>query len=204
MPGLSQQTSAPAAPGKSAASEIEALLSNRDALRQLLGYCFLNLGDGATHEDAEDALQDFCATSLPKVVDSYKPGPQSLTDYFKLCLKRFCWKRGKQLRRRIKETDSFVGDCELIEERQDSSPLEKLLTAAKVREREVYESRLREAISQLPSDGQRLLRLYYVEKLSIPDIATRHLKISESAVKVRLHRLRRRIALSMKVNHDRK
>jgi RNA polymerase sigma factor (sigma-70 family) len=125
-----------------------------------------------------------------------------LTDYFKLCLKRFCWKRGKRLRQRIKETDSFVSDCQLTDVRQDSSPLENLLTATEVEEREACESRLREAIRQLPSDGQRLLRLYYEKKLSIPDIADRHLHISESAVKVRLHRLRRRIALCLKVDND--
>jgi len=111
-----------------------------------------------------------------------------LTNYFKL----------------IEETDSFVSDCRLIDERQSSSPLEKLLTATEVKEREARESRLREAISQLPSDGQRLLRLYYEDNLSIPDIAARQLHISESAVKVRLFRLRRRIALSLKVGHDAK
>lgn len=191
VPRSSELIAASGFPAESAA-EIDALLEDRAKLRELVQYSLWDLGPGATFEDAEDALQDFCARHRQKIIDTYKPGAQPPTAYFRLCLQRFCWKRGERLRRERRNVDPLVID--LTDERQGSDPLRKILSEADQREREARESRLQEAIGHLPIEGQRLLKLYYEEGLPIREIATQHLHISEPATKVRLFRLRDRIA----------
>src|SRR5690349_18582735 len=122
-------------------------------------HCLFHLGYGASNEDAEDALQDFCATHRQKVIDTYKSGAQSPVDYFKLCLKRFCWRRARQLRRRRIDQESLTNSLQLINGRDDSSPIDKILTEAHQRERDKQESRLVEAVAQLSPDRQNLLWL---------------------------------------------
>jgi RNA polymerase sigma factor (sigma-70 family) len=51
---------------------------------------------------------------------------------------------------------------------------------------------LRDAIGQLPKDGKKLYVLFYVEGLSIREIATR-LERPEGTVKYLLHRLRQQV-----------
>jgi RNA polymerase sigma factor (sigma-70 family) len=172
---------------------VEAFLEDRSTLKELLRFCLWNLGSRATPEDAEDALQDFCARNGQKIADTYKPGPQSFKTYFKLCLERFCWKRCRQLRRHRKQTRLMIKDLNTIAVHGDPGPLAKLLADADGQQREKIESHLQEAIGELSPDAQRLLKLFYEEKLLIREIAEQHLHISESAVKVRLTRIRSKL-----------
>lgn len=172
---------------------VEALLEDRGTLKEILRLCLWNLGTGATPEDAEDALQEFCARNARKITNSYKPGPQSLKTYFELCLQRFCWKRGKQLRRQKKQTLVMIKEFNTVAVRRDPGPLATLLAVAEADEHEKIESGLRGAIDKLSPDAQRLLSLFYEERLSVREIAEKHLHISESAVKVRLTRLRSKL-----------
>jgi RNA polymerase sigma factor (sigma-70 family) len=174
---------------------VEALLEDRGTLKELVRFCLWNLAPSATPEDAEDTLQEFCARNAQKITNTYKPGPQSLKSYFKLCLQRFCWKRCKQLRRQRKQTRLMIQDLNTIVPHRDPGPLSTLLMTVDGDEREKIKSRLRKAVDELPSDAQRLVKLFYGERLSIREIAEKHLHISESAVKVRLTRIRSKLKL---------
>jgi RNA polymerase sigma factor (sigma-70 family) len=192
-PRLPDDLAAASVPLELGPATVEALLEDRGTLKELLRFCLWNLGPRATPEDAEDTLQDFCARNGQTITNTYKPGPQSLKSYFKLCLQRFCWKRGKQLRRHRKQTRLMIKDLNTIAAHRDPGALSRLLTDADGHEREKNECRLREAIGELSSDAQRLLKLFYEERLSIREIAEKHLRISESAVKVRLTRIRSKL-----------
>lgn len=61
-------------------------------------------------------------------------------------------------------------------------------------ESEIYVQRLAEAINLLEPDERALITLYYQEEKSLREIAL-ILKISESNVKVRLHRTRKKLYL---------
>jgi RNA polymerase sigma factor (sigma-70 family) len=184
---------APASVPLELGATVEALLEDRGTLKELLRFSLWNLGSRATPEDAEDALQDFCARNGQKITDTYNPGPQSFKTYFKLCLERFCWKRCRQLRRHRKQTRLMIKDLNTIAMDRDPGPLAKLLADAEGQQREKIESRLQEAIGELSPDAQRVLKLFYEENLSIREIAEQHLHISESAVKVRLTRIRSKL-----------
>ncbi len=184
---------APSVPPEAGPATVEALLEDRGTLKELLRFCLWNLGSRATPEDAEDALQDFCARNGQKITDTYKPGPQSLKTFFELCLKRFCWKRCRQLRRHRKQTRLMIKDLNAIALHRDPGPLARLLADADAEQPEKIESRLQEAIGELSPDAQRLLKLFYEERLSIREIAEKHLQISESAAKVRLTRIRSKL-----------
>ena len=184
---------APASVPLELGATVEAILEDRGTLKELLRFCLWNLGSRATPEDAEDALQDFCARNGQKITDTYKPGPQSFKTYFKLCLERFCWKRCRQLRQHRKQTRLMIKDLNTIALHRDPGPLAELLADAEGQQREKIESRLQEAVGELSHDAQLLLKLFYEEKLSIREIAEKHLHISESAVKVRLIRIRSKL-----------
>ena len=87
----------------------------------------------------------------------------------------------------------MIKDLKSIALHRDPGPLAKLLADAEAQQREKIESRLEEAVGELSPDAQRLLRLFYEERLSIREIAEKHLHISESAVKVRLTRIRSKL-----------
>ena len=192
-PRLPDDLAAASVPLELGPATVEALLEDRGTLKELLRFCLWNLGPRATPEDAEDTLQDFCARNGQTITNTYKPGPQSLKSYFKLCLQRFCWKRGKQLRRHRKQTRVMIKDLNTIALHSDAGPLAKLVADVEDQQREKIESRLQEAVGELSPDAQRLLKLFYEEKLSIREIAEKHLHISESAVKVRLTRIRSKL-----------
>jgi RNA polymerase sigma factor (sigma-70 family) len=84
----------------------------------------------------------------------------------------------------------MMKDLSTIALHRDPGPLSRLLADCDDQEREKMESRLEDAFDKLPPDAQRLLNLFYEEGLSIREIAEKHLHISESAVKVRLTRIR--------------
>jgi RNA polymerase sigma factor (sigma-70 family) len=193
IPRLPDAIAAASVPLELGPKTVEALLEDRGTLKELLLFCLWNLGSRATPEDAEDVLQDFWVRNGQKITNTYKAGPQSLKTYFKLCLKRFCWKRGRQLQRHKKQTRLMIKDLNTIALHSDPGPLTRLLTDADRQQREKIESRLQEAIGELSSDAQRLLKLFYEERLSIREIAEKHLQISESAVKVRLARIRSKL-----------
>ena len=190
LPDAIAAASVPSVPLELGPATVEVLLGDRGTLKELLRFCLWNLGSRATPEDAEDVLQDFCLRNSQKITNAYKPGPQSLKSYFKLCLKRFCWKRRGQLQRHKKQTRLMIKDLTTIALHSDPGPLTRLLRDADGQQREKIESRLHEAIGELSPDAQRLLKLFYEERLSIREIAEKHLQISESAVKVRLARIR--------------
>lgn len=190
---LPDDIAAAAVPGELGPTSVEGLLGDRGTLRELLRFCLWNLGQDATPDDAEEALQDFCTRNAQKITNTYKPGPQSLKSYFKLCLKRFCWKRGKQLRRDRDRTRKMIEDLSTIAPHRDPGPLARLLADADSQEREKMKSHLKDAIEQLPRDAQLLMKLFYEQRLSICEIAEKHLHISESAVKVRLTRIRSKL-----------
>ncbi len=191
-PRLPDDLAAASVPLELGPATVEALLEDRGTLKELLRFSLWNLGPPATPEDAEDTLQDFCARNGQTITNTYKPGPQSLKSYFKLCLQRFCWKRGKQLRRHRKQTRLMIKDLNTIALHRDPGPLAKLLADAEDQPEKI-ESRLQEAVGELSPDAQRLLKLFYEERLSIREIAEKHLLISESAVKVRLTRIRSKL-----------
>lgn len=193
VPRLPYEIAPASVPPEQGPATVEALLEDRGTLKELLRFCLWNLGSDATPEDAEDALQDFCEGNCHTITTTYKPGPQSLKSYFKLCLQRFCWKKCKQLRRHRKQTRLMIKDLNAISVHGDPGPLSRLLTDEDGEEYENTKSRLREAIAELPPDAQRLLKLFYEEKLLIREIAEEHLHISESAVKVRLTRIRAKL-----------
>ena len=196
-PGLPERIGPSTAPGESGAAAINALLENRASLRKLVQFSLWHLGGSPlTYIDAEDALQEFCINRCEQVIATYKPGAQSLIDYFMLCLKRFCWRKGKQLRRSRRDAYLLATELNVIREHQDSSPLQKMLTKDKERKRDAQRSRLRESINQLPP-GDQLLLMHHAEERPIREIAG-YLGIAESAAKVRLLRLRRRLAALLK------
>jgi RNA polymerase sigma factor (sigma-70 family) len=194
-PRLPDDVAAASVPQELGPATVEALLGDRSTLKGLLRFCLWHLGSHATPEDAEDALQDFCARNSQKITNTYKPGPQSLKTYFKFCLRRFCWKRAKQLRQHRKQTRLMIKDLNTITLHRDPGPLIRLLTDADGQRHEKIVSRLQEAIGELSPDAQRLLKLFYEERLSIREISEKHLHISESAVKVRLTRVRSKLKL---------
>lgn len=199
--GLPEPIAESAVLSPSGAAAIDALLDDRAALKKLVQYCLWHLGWDASYEDAEDALQEFCTRYRQRVIDTYKPGAQSLITYFKLCLSRYCWKKGKQLRRQAQDADSLAVDLQVIDDNKIGSPLERILAGRDDRKREDLEGRLSEAISHLPPDQQQLLKLRYEENQSIRQIAA-ELGISESAAKVRLFRARDRVAVYLKRVND--
>ena len=89
----------------------------------------------------------------------------------------------------------MIKDLTVIAPRHDSGPLAGMLRNAEDKEHEKIESRLKAAISELSPDAQRLLKLFYEERLSIREISKKHLQISESAAKVRLTRIRSKLKL---------
>jgi RNA polymerase sigma factor (sigma-70 family) len=178
---------------------IEILFEDPETLKGLVKWCLFHLGVGTTNEDAEDALQDFYAAHGRRVKATYKPGSQSLVDYFKLCLKRFCWKRGKQLRKR-KSSEMALDHAsrnghQVAVDNQDSSVAQKILREADELTREREESRVLAEIAQLSIHDQQILGLYYEKELPMREVAAR-LGISESAAKVRLFRARKRLNAS--------
>jgi RNA polymerase sigma factor (sigma-70 family) len=87
----------------------------------------------------------------------------------------------------------MIKDLNTIALHSDAGPLAKLVADVEDQQREKIESRLQEAVGELSPDAQRLLKLFYEEKLSIREIAEKYLHISESAVKVRLTRIRSKL-----------
>jgi len=219
MVGPLGQTAAPVAPAPSGLAAINALFEDPVSLRDLLSFCLWHLGDAAAVPDAEDALQDFYVSRGQKVVDTFKPGSQSLTDYFKCCLKRFCWARGRQLRKRINNTEPVGEDCEYAEDgssggmplpepHEDWNPELKLLAEERERIRKAELARLRDAISKLRPGDQRLIKSLYPQ--GTPDdphqkvsysAAAQDLHITPNAAKVRHFRAIRRLRRILKVKH---
>lgn len=192
-PRIPDDLAAASVPLKLAPATVEALLEDRGTLKELLHFCLWSLGSDATPEDAEDALQDFCQRNTQKITNTYRPGPQSLKSYLKLCLQRFCWRRGRQLRRHREKTRLVARDLNTIAEHNDPGPLSRQQTDSDGEEREKQISRLRASIDELPADARRLLTLFYEQGLSVREIAEKHLHISESAAKVRLSRTRSKL-----------
>ena len=185
------------------AAAIDRLFDDPKALKGLLYLCLKHLGVGATAQDAEDALYDFYSKHHRKVALSYRRGPQSPVAYFKFCLTRFCWKKGDDLRKawRVeKPLDTALGDghrrLEIEDQHPDSNPLERMLREVDEQKLKKDISRLHAEIELLTRDEQEILHLRYEEGLSLKEVAVR-LDIGYSAAKVRIHRLKERLKVSL-------
>ncbi len=173
------------------AGGIDALFESSDALRNLLQLCLWHLGGYATDCDAEVTLYNFDAKHRLKVIRSYKPGKQSLVQYYKLCLIRFCWREGRKLRRMQQESfDAALADGQEFEDENEGQPTDdRLRDEAEWRSSESEKSRMRDAANQLSSADRDLVRMYYHEGLRIKEIAIRTGR-KESWIKVKLFRIR--------------
>lgn len=181
------------------AALIESLVEDPETLKDLVRWSLLNLRPGATSEDAEDSLHDFWIDHLPKVAATYKTGAQSFLSFVKLCLQRFCWRRGSSLRRRRRlERPLWQGSehgdraLQLAETSLDSKPGGRQEQQADEIAWEAERSRASAALDRLSSLDREILGLFYEKGLAVIEIAAR-LAISESAAKVRLHRARKRL-----------
>jgi RNA polymerase sigma factor (sigma-70 family) len=177
------------------AATIDSLYDHKETLKGLLKWCLFHLGDGATIEDAEEVLDDFRISDRGKVAATYKSGgAQSLVTYFKLCLKRYCWKRGKRLRiRRLPEESldrALRNGRQFADEDASANPLQKMLCEQDQNEEKI--SRLYTEIEQLPADDREILRLRYEEGVSLKKVAV-HLGIGDSAAKARMRRIKKRL-----------
>ena len=68
-------------------------------------------------------------------------------------------------------------------------------------EREEQLQRMERAISQLPPQDQKIIRLYYYNKVKTEDIA-KALHLSQSNILVRLHRIRERLKKQLQNEKD--
>ena len=184
------------------AAAIDSLYDHKETLKGLLKWCLFHLGDGATIEDAEEVLDDFRVSDRGKVAATYKSGgAQSLVTYFKLCLKRYCWKRGKRLRTRRLPEESFDqalrNGRQFADEDPNANPLQKMLDEQDRNKEKI--SRLYAEIEQLPANDREILRLRYVEGVSLKRVAVL-LGIGDSAAKARMRRLKERLRFLLERN----
>jgi RNA polymerase sigma factor (sigma-70 family) len=174
------------------------LVEGLGSLKSLAQFALSQLGHGTTAQDAEDALQDFWDKQLDKVVASYREGSQSFRSYLKTCLKRFCWRRGAQLRRSRSDFHKFQGATRAeapsigVSERRDDL-VQRIEDELESEEREIA---MREALTRLPAKDQEILHLRFEEGRSLLDIAAQ-LAISEDAVKKRVERAKARLKRQM-------
>jgi RNA polymerase sigma factor (sigma-70 family) len=187
------------------AAAIDSLYDHKETLKGLLKWCLFHLGDGAAIEDAEEVLDDFRVSDRGKVAATYKPGgAQSLVTYFKLCLKRYCWKRGKRLRtHRLPEESldqALRNGRQFADENPNANPLQQMLRELDERDRNKEKiSRLYAEIEQLPPDDREILRLRYAEGVSLKKVAVQ-LGIGDSAAKARMRRLKKRLKFLLERN----
>lgn len=155
---------------------IDALLEDHNSAKKLIRFCLWHLGNGCTAEDAEDALYEFYSLHRHEVIDTFRPGPQSPEDYFKYCLKRFCWDQGKKIRNSIRNTESIEQRREYEEDgsrmeipipetRERWNPEAKMLAHERERKSEADLLRLPKAINRLQPEDRELIRLVYWQKM---------------------------------------
>jgi len=176
------------------ASAIDALFESRDEPRKLLEFCLWHLGWEASDREAEEALFEFQDKHRSEVIWSYNPGAMSLVGYYKLCLKRFCWKEKKKLEKIRQESfdEALSNDRQFTDGSQGDCEEDMRMKDAALRAREEEEGLVLDGIRRLPADDRELLDLYYEQGLPIKDIATR-LHKTKGAVKVNLFRIRKHL-----------
>jgi RNA polymerase sigma factor (sigma-70 family) len=176
------------------AADIDALFESRDSARKLLQFCLWYLGADATDCDAEVVLYEFDSKQRLKVIESYRPGAQSLVSYYKLCLQRFCQRRAKQLRKiRGSSYDAALDDGQQFRDETDGQPIDNMLQSeAERRASEKEEARMRNAANRLSSKARQLVQMYYEQDLSMQEIAGR-VKSTEGSIKVQMFRIRQQL-----------
>lgn len=181
---------------RSTPQEVEGLIAVEETLKKMLRWCLINLGPAATHEDAEDVVQEFWSARLPRVIADFKPGSQSVGRYTGVCLQRFCWKRRKKLLERLESEQPFAtfsgnGD-------QGDEAVSKTLAIRSGAMREKHDDRqalaedLRVAIAALSPDDQEILQMHWDKGLDDSEIAA-GLGINQNAVRQRRHRAHQRL-----------
>lgn len=161
-------------------------------LPYLLFVALCHLGQGATAEDAEEAWAEFCAKRLLSVINTYDPSKgRRFWNYLLVCFKNFCHDEGPKIRRRRQREvslpesvqtkhDDYL-ELEFVDERADD-PLEAMI----LNERQLV---VLPFVGALPPHYRKVIVMHYFEEKSVKEIAQK-LDISESCVKVRLHRAR--------------
>ncbi len=191
---------APAGAGPSTIAVAESFLEDPGKRKRLLRFCLWHLGRGATAEDAEDALSDFVKDCLPKVCAHYKADKGSFEAYLNTSLRNFCWKRGKELRRKrrveiaveqMSPADGVPADFD------DPSPG---CSPAEMLEQQEERSAVRNAVAMLSAEDEAVILLRYKDELSHAEIGER-LNISEGAARTRLHRAQERVRQYLAVRH---
>jgi RNA polymerase sigma factor (sigma-70 family) len=180
----------------------KALIGTDASLRKMVRWCLRHLGRVATNEDAAEILQEFLAKRLARVVARYEPGAQSLESWVYLCLARFCWKHGKQLKKKRDREPSLAtvtgdrdGNNGTIAPKPDEIEAARTdIINGLVREEDRV--KVHSLLSTLSRQDQEVLRLHYGLELTASQIAAQ-LNISAAAVDGRLHHARRRFKAKM-------
>lgn len=176
------------------AADIDALFETDDSLLKLLRFCLWYLGPDATDCDAEVVLYEFDAEHRSKVFQSYRPGKQSLASYYRLCLRRFCKRKAKQLQRIGGSSyEAAPSDGQQFRDGNHAQPIDQVIQEeAERRAAEKAEARMRNAVNRLSPKQRRLVQMQYEEELPLKEIATR-VGSTEGSVKVTQFRIRQQL-----------
>jgi RNA polymerase sigma factor (sigma-70 family) len=175
-------------------------LNTNPQRKEMVLFCHHHLGQAAQLEDAEDAWGDFNVTQLNSVIDGYDPEKGSFNAYLLTSLKRFCWRRGRKIRKRadneghlppdasdsgIKLEFEDASDVDIEEQTIQKELLQRLLPT------------LAECFNLLPEKHRKVLYLRFWQGKSHKEIAE-ELGISEGNARVIQLRALRMLAECMK------
>jgi RNA polymerase sigma-70 factor (ECF subfamily) len=141
---------------------------------RLFRFAYRVLSDKA---EAEDAVQEAFVRAY-RALATYRPEGFFTSWIYRITL--------NECRRRVRQRETSVPLDEAKQEAGASDPMGAVLRGDRDR-------RLREAIRALPEHYRIVLMLFYFEELSVEEIA-KAMSLGVSAVKVRLHRGRNRLA----------
>lgn len=138
--------------------------------------------------DAEDALWSFMFNDIDRVIRYYSPEKGSFVALLTTALKRATRRKGTVLRgRRERLSAAMLGRPPAVVVPQGGDDPEQALWRRDVTQR------VQACVSALPADDRELITHYYFDDQALKTIAG-SLGISEGAVKVRIHRARRKLA----------
>jgi RNA polymerase sigma factor (sigma-70 family) len=166
---------------------------NEKQLKFLLYFGLLHLGS-ANAQDAENAWQDFEEKKLNDRIDRYDPAKGlHFWNWLLLCFKQDCWKvEGKKRREGIRQ----ITIKDASEGEDDSTPGLELVDTTDDPEKALGRKQERMAVwdevKKLPPTYFQVIKMYYFDEMQVPEIS-KQLGISESLVKIRLHRARQEL-----------
>lgn len=171
--------------------------------KELLLHALKNLGNQTRTAAAEDVLQEFCIKRLDAVIGGFEPEkcPGDFWGYLVLCLRRFCHREGRNLRKerdfivpfteKAKPDENYFVNPEDFPDNSIPLPDEKLSL-------DQINSFLRQFLNKLDSKYRKVFEKHYFEEKSLAEIAE-ELNISKVNAKVRLLRVRQQIYKSLPV-----